>query len=255
MENETPKIESIESQIIKKQKKEIVSVPVAIIIAGVFIAIALYLGLTSENKKNVDSQILAEPSLDNMRELTKRDHTRGDINAPVKIIEYSDTECPFCKKFHESMKRIIDEHGASGEVVWIYRHSPLYKPNAAGQTLHSKAITEAQAQECAWEQGGDEKFWAYTDRIYEITPSNNQLDLAELPKIAASIGLDVKKFNDCLASNKYKDYVDADLQNAYDTGGGGTPWNIVITRDGTRYPLSGAQPYEVLKQVVEFGLK
>jgi len=248
----------MENEIEQKKEGVKLSVPMAIVIAGALIAGALYFSSLSSDSKtttlNIEEQLAVE-KLEKMRPISARDHIRGDINAPVKIIEYSDTECPFCKRFHESMKKIMDEHGSNGEVVWIYRHSPLYKPNSAGQTLHSKAITESEAQECAWEQGGNEKFWEYTDRIYEITPSNNQLNLVELSKIAASIGLDVEKFNACLASGKYRDYIDKDLQNAYDTGGGATPWNIIIAKNGKKYPLMGAQPYEVLKQVVEFGLK
>ena len=84
---------------------------------------------------------------------------------------------------------------------------------------------------------------------------NNGLDPAELPKIAQYIGLDVVKFNSCLSSGKYKEYVDKDLQNAIDTGGGGTPWSIIIAKDGKKYPINGAQPYEVVKQNIDSILK
>lgn len=110
------------------------------------------------------------------------DHVLGNPNALVTIIEFSDTECPFCKKFHETMRKIIDEYGKDGKVKWVYRHFPL-------DQIHSKSRKEAEATECATEQGGNEKFWEFINKIYEITPSNNGLDPAELPKIAKSIGL------------------------------------------------------------------
>lgn len=231
--------------------------PMAIIVAGVIIAGALYF---SSNKPGTTPDVNVEPlqgsaSLENMRPISETDHIRGDINAPIKIVEYSDTECPFCKRFHLTMKQIFDEYGKDGKVAWAYRHSPLYKPNAQGQSLHSKALKESEAMECANEIGGAEKFWAYTDRIYEITPGNNGLDVALLPEIAAYVGLDVAKFNSCLKSNKYKEYIDKDLQNSIETGGGGTPWSILVDKDGKKYSINGAQPYETIKQNIESLLK
>lgn len=233
------------------------SMPMAIIVAGILVAGAIYF---SSVKPTDTTQINQQPeegsaSLENIRAISETDHIRGDINAPIKIVEYSDTECPFCQRFHFTMKQVMDEYGKDGKVAWVYRHSPLYKPNAQGQSLHSKAGKEAEALECANELGGNEKFWAYADRIYEISPMNNGLDPAELPKIAQYVGLDVAKFNTCLNSGKYQEYIDKDLQNAIDTGGGGTPWSIIVAKDGKKYPINGAQPYEVVKQKIDAALK
>lgn len=103
-----------------------------------------------------------------LREVTQADHVRGEFNAPLTFVEYSDTECPFCKRFHETMQNVIKEY--PGKVRWIYRHFPLVQ-------LHPKAPKEAQATECAGEQG---RFWEYLDRLFEVTPSNNNLDLSQL---------------------------------------------------------------------------
>ncbi|MDU9765483.1 DsbA family protein, partial [Helicobacter pylori] len=81
---------------------------------------------------------------------------------------------------------------------------------------------------------GDEKFWAYLDRLTEITPTNNNLNLDELPKIAEYIGLDVKAFNTCLTSGKNADKIEQHVQNAQDTGARGTPWSIVVAPNGTK---------------------
>ena len=127
--------------------------------------------------------------------LDRRDivHILGNPGAPVKLVEFSDFECPFCKRFHLTMKRLMNEYGEDGKVAWVYRHFPLV-------SLHSKARREAQAAECASELGGNEAFWAYSDRLFEVAPSNNRLDLALLPRIAQLIGLDRAKFEACLAS-------------------------------------------------------
>lgn len=97
------------------------------------------------------------------------EHIFGNPNASIFIIEYSDLECPFCKRFHETMKQAMEKYGKNGQVAWVYRHFPL-------DAIHSKARKEAEATECAAEQGGNEMFWKYTNKLMEITPSNNQLD-------------------------------------------------------------------------------
>jgi predicted DsbA family dithiol-disulfide isomerase len=89
----------------------------------------------------------------------------------------------------------------------------------------------------------------------EITPANNGLDPAELPKIAEYVGLDKNKFNECLSSGKYAQKIEEHVQDAVATGGQGTPWSIVIGKNGKKYPLSGAQPYESIKQLVQTALE
>lgn len=228
------------------------AIPAAIIIAGVLIAGAVLLkgnGLNTTKANNPQQPQIAQQisgDLEKIRPVSLEDHIRGNPDAPVKIVEYSDTECPFCKRFHETMKQTTAEYG--DKVAWIYRHFPL-------DQLHSKARKEAVALECANEQGGNDKFWAYTDRLFEVTPANNGLDPAELPKIAQYVGLDVAKFNTCLASTKYDAHIENDVQNATETGGNGTPWSIVVAKNGKKYPLSGAQPYTSLKQLIDLALQ
>lgn len=146
------------------------------------------------------------------------------------------------------MKEVMDTYGKDGKVAWVYRHFPI-------DQLHSKARKEAVAFECANEQGGNDKFWEYADRLYEVTPANNGLDLAELPKIAEYVGLDKAKFNTCLASTKYDKHIQDEVENAQATGGNGTPWSIVVGKDGKKYPLSGAQPISAIKQLIDLASK
>jgi protein-disulfide isomerase len=235
-------------------QKNTMAVPGAIIIAGVLIAGAVILseGKPSSSNTVTNTQprvaVTGTGDLEKMKPVTAEDHIRGDANAPVKIVEYSDTECPFCKRFHDTMKQVINEYGKDGKVAWVYRHFPL-------DQLHSKARKEAVALECANEQGGNDKFWLYADRLYEITPANNGLDPTELPKIAQYVGLDTAKFNTCLGSTKYDKHIEDEVQNAQATGGNGTPWSIVIGKNGKKYPLSGAQPYDSIKQLIETALQ
>ncbi len=180
------------------------------------------------------------------------DHILGNPDAPVKLVEFSDFECPFCKRFHLTMKRLMNEDREDGKVAWVYRHFPL-------DSLHSKARKEAQAAECANELGGNEAFWAYSDRLFEVTPSNNRLDLALLPRIAQKIGLDRAKFETCLKGDarggKYAAHIEADVQDAVASGGTGTPFSLVIAPNGKIFPINGAQPFAALKSIIDLALK
>ena len=230
-------------------KKGFLTVPIAIIIAGAIIAVAI---VYSTGRKAVqptdggDVPAAGSGSADKIKAVSSKDHLLGDPKAPVKLVEFSDTECPFCKRFHDTMHQVVNEYG--DKVAWIYRHFPL-------DQLHSKARKEAEATECANELGGNEKFWVYIDRLFEITPSNNGLDLAELPRIAEFVGLDRVKFEQCLNSGKYADRVRADLEDATNSGGSGTPYSIVIAPNGQKFVVSGAQPLAAVKQVIDAALK
>ena len=173
------------------------------------------------------------------------DHIRGDKNAKVSIIEFSDTECPFCKRFHITMKQVMAEY--DGKVNWVYRHFPL-------DSLHSKARNEAHATECAASLGGTDAYWKYLDRIFEITPSNDGLDPAELPKIAQQVGLDVKKFNDCQKAKTFAGKIQEQENQAIAAGGQGTPYSVIVSGD-QKIPINGALPFEQIKPVLDSLLK
>jgi protein-disulfide isomerase len=172
-----------------------------------------------------------------------RDHVRGNPRAEVTLIEYSDFECPFCKRFHSTLQKAMKE--SNGHVKWVFRHFPI-------DQLHSKARKEAAASECAAALGGSAAFWKFADRFYELTPSNNGTDLETvLPRIARDIGLDQARFASCVASGKYARRVEEDYQDAVASGGRGTPWSIIVSKDGKTYPLSGAQSYSTVRQLIE----
>lgn len=228
------------------------SIPISIVIAGAFIAGAIFFA-TGRSSSNNDAGVPQQPTpqatgdFEAMKEISSSDHVRGNPNAPVKIVEYSDFECPFCKSFHSTMRQVVEEYG---NVAWIYRHFPL-------DQLHPvKSRKESVASECANELGGNDAFWKFADRFFELTPSNNQTDIdTVLPQIAKEIGLDVGTFNTCLESGKFDAHIEEDVQNAFATGGNGTPWSIVVAKNGKKYPLSGAQPVENVKALIETALR
>lgn len=186
-------------------------------------------------------------SADKVEKLLDSDHLRGNRNAQILLIEYSDLECPFCKQFHKTAQQIVDSY--KGQVAWVYRHFPL-------DQIHSKADKEAEAVECAAELLGNDGFWKLTDKIFEVTPSNNGLDLATLPDLAAQVGLDKNKFKTCLDSGKMAKKVEEDYQSGIKAGITGTPGNILLdTKTGKTQLIPGAVPFDQIKQVIDGLLK
>ena len=239
-----------------QQKTNNLMIPLAILITGGLIAGAVFFGGRGGNPSNVASntgsaQVAPQPtgSTNSVNPITSEDHIRGNPDAPVKIVEYSDFECPFCKRFHGTLNQVMDEYGKDGQVAWVYRHFPL-------DQLHPvKARLEAVTSECVAEIGGNDAFWAYMDKIFEITPSNNRLELDQLPQIAEDVGLDRVKFQKCLDSGKYADHIADDLQDGTNSGARGTPYSVLIGPDGEKAVISGAQPYSSVKQIIDLVLK
>ena len=243
--------------------KEKFLIPIAILIAGLMVSIALIYNVGSKNinqpPQQPNTSADEKPSqnkspLDNLRPVSADDHIRGNPQAPIKIIEFSDLECPYCKFFHSTMQKIVADYEKEGKVAWVYRHFPI-------DQLHSKARKEAEASECAAELGGpldseasNEKFWAYIDKVFASTPSNNNLDLKLLPKFAQDIGLNRQQFEDCLSSGKYNDRVAQDVSEAMDIGITGTPSSVVINQKGEKTVIPGALPYEQVKEMIEQAL-
>lgn len=222
-------------------------VPGAIILAGCIIAGALYFRGAPATNTGTQTPPDEPKVVGTVPAVTAADHILGNPNAPVKIIEYSDLECPFCKRFHYTLKQIMDEYGKDGQVAWVYRHFPL-------DQLHSKARAEAIALECAGKVGGATLFWQYMDEMMKITPSNNGLDLAELPKLADKLKLDRPSFEKCLTSGEFDAKIQRQVEEALATGGGGTPWSIVVTKNGTQVPIEGAYPYADMKTIIDKAL-
>jgi protein-disulfide isomerase len=235
----------------------IVNLPSAIIIGCAIIAIAII--WTQKPAQPVSQAAVGDLNSIgevNMAPVTDDDHIFGNPNAPIKIVEYSDPSCPFCKVFHPTMVRLMNEYGPGGKVAWVYRHFPLDKPDANGNILHPNSGNESQALECAAQLGGNDKFWQYTNKLYDLTPSVTPqtpagLDQRELPNIAKSVGLDAVSFNECLSSGQFKDKVESQYLDGLNAGVSGTPYSIIITPAGSKIPIMGAQPYATVKAAID----
>ena len=177
----------------------------------------------------------------NVRPVSKeRDHIYGNPDAEISLIEYSDFECPFCKRFHSTPKQIVKAY--QGKVNWVYRHFPLGFHNPLAQK-------EAEASECVAEFGGNDAFWKYSDLLYQRTKSNgNGFPMNGLAPLAGEIGLDVEEIQLCIDSGRYEDRIQEDFTNGGESGVSGTPGNILLNnKTGKARIKSGALPFKALK--------
>lgn len=177
----------------------------------------------------------------------------GSKDAPVTIIEFADYECPFCKQsFQTLLPQIKRDYIDTGKVRFVYRDFPL--------DFHENAGKEAEAAECARDQGGDNTYFKFHDQIYTQTKSNGTgLALTQLPVVAKSLGLNAQQFQQCLDSSKYADEVEKDYQDGIAAGVTGTPgWFVGKSENDntiTAPVIEGVQPYTVFKTVIEEQLK
>ena len=228
-------MEDMENSNIEKKRDWLM--PISILISALMISVALIYNVGQKSDSAPAEDLLggAQPvGLTALREPSDKDHWRGPKDAKIVLVEYSDTECPYCKLFHQTILKTLEKY--PNDFAWVYRHHPIAK-------LHSKAPKEAEATECASELGGNDGFWNYLIRLMEVTPANNGLDTLELPKIATFIGLDEAKFKDCLASGKYADKVNKEVQEIEKMGSFGTPYGILIFGD-KKYEIGGFVPFD-----------
>lgn len=188
------------------------------------------------------SDVGSDPQAGEVDPVTQKDHVKGDRNARIALIEYSDLECPFCKSFHPTAQKVVDEYD---DVMWVYRHFPL-------DQIHSKARKQAEAVECAGKLAGNDGFWALIDKIFAVTPSNNGLDMETLPDLASEVGIDKQAFQTCLDSGEMTAHIEADYQSGVKAGVTGTPGNILLdTETGETRLIPGAVPYPQIKQAID----
>ena len=233
-------------------------IPLSILISGTLIAGAvMYVGDNgfgggapaqlgaAAGANNAAVPTVPGAELEAVRALAEADHVLGNPSAPVKIIEYSDLECPFCSRFHESMKQVMDEFGKDGKIAWVYRHFPL-------EQIHSNARPGANGAECANELGGTQAFWDFVDAVF--ARQEEGLGESLFLQVAGDIGLDQNAFSSCVSSGKHNDTIDVDMENAIASGGQGTPYSIIIAADGSKQAVNGAVPYTTLKSQIEQAL-
>ena len=174
------------------------------------------------------------------------DPVRGNPDAPITIIEFSDFQCPFCARFHvQTLPSILEEYIDTGKVNLVYRDFPI-------QSIHPNALPAAVAAECANEQG---KYWQYHDTLFERQNSWSKLDtgsvISTFSQYATDIGLEQQQFDSCLGSGKYLQEVQQDLNDGRTYDITGTPGFFIGNDDIGFVKIDGAQPFESFKKVID----
>ena len=161
----------------------------------------------------------------------------GRPDAKVTVVEFSDLQCPFCKRFHdETFSQFKATYIDTGKVRFVYRHFPLTQ-------IHPFAEKAAEAAECAAKEG---KFWEMHDAVFAAQP---EIGTENLKAIAKTIGLSTQKFTTCLDSGETKPIVDKDTADGSALSITGTPTFFV---NGRR--IVGAQPFSVFQQAIDSAL-
>jgi protein-disulfide isomerase len=186
----------------------------------------------------------AKPVAGKVTPISAADHIKGNKNAKVTILVYSDFECPFCKTFNPTANEIVNFYG--DKVRMVFRQYPL--------PFHANAQKEAEASECVASLGGNDAFWKFVDAIFERTTANGTgFALDKLGPLAAELGVNQQEFQSCLDSGKYEKLVKDSITNGQTGGVSGTPSSFIMTSKGNELVV-GAQPIDAFKTAIDKAL-
>lgn len=224
------------------------SIPVSIIIAGVFVAGAVILS-NFHNFGKGDSLANVSDAVDveeentmylNALPISDSDHIFGDKNAKIKIVTYADMECPYCISFEGTMRTVVAEYG--GQVAWVYRHFPL----------DESTVPVAIASECLADLEGEEKFWSFMEKFSSDMIEGEDIDVKDM---AVSLGANSSEFSDCYDSERFLEKIDGNYNDGMVSGLQGTPYSVIFA-DGTPVDvIDGAYPIEDVKAAIDQYLK
>lgn len=215
--------------------------PASILIGGIIIAVAVFMVRTGGTPP------LMAGDISKLAPISLEDHMAGNPEATLVIVEYSDIDCEYCKRFHTALSQIVSEYGPTGEVAWVYRHFP-------NVSLHGSSALHAEAAECVAEQGGSDDFFRFIDALNQEAPGGSQFDSRGYENVVEGLDLSVSSFTECMASDRMVDKVTRDFENAFAIGADGAPYSVILIEGKEPVPISGALPYDALKEVIETSL-
>ncbi len=160
------------------------------------------------------------------------DPSQGEKNAPITLIEFSEFQCPYCKKTRPTLDKLMSTY--AGKIHYVFRDFPL--------GFHDQAKMVANAANCANEQG---KYWEYSKRLWDMQ-GQGKFTIEKIKALAVELKLDAGKFNSCADSDKYFAEIEKDTKDGAAAGVSGTPAYFINGKF-----LSGAQPYENFQQIIE----
>ena len=189
----------------------------------------------------------AAPTFSDVAAVSKTDYMRGDKNAKLTLVSFTDLECPFCKQFHPTLNQLLTDY--KGQVNIVLRNYPL--------SFHANAPKEAEAALCVGKLGGNDKYWTFVDKIFERTTSNGTgFALTALGPLAKEVGVNQAKFQSCLDSGEMAARVASDTADGNKGGVTGTPSTLIVDpKTGkTLGGIPGAYPLDQSKTFIDQAL-
>lgn len=223
---------------------EMLSVSFAIVIAGGLIGAGIYFGNTkTPGGGTAAARNAAGAEQQNTQgaqgSAADDDPSLGNPEAAVTVIEFSDFQCPFCRRFWvDTLPKIKTNYIDAGKIRFVYRDFPL--------SFHESAKIAAESGECADDQG---KFWEMHDAIFREQETQAELSKDNLSAWAKNIGLDMARFNECLNAGTHSAEVDKDFADGQAAGVSGTPTLFINGKI-----IVGAQPYSEFEKAIEKAL-
>lgn len=221
-------------------QKDSLLLPVAILIAGIVLAVAIYIVRSAEPVTPLEF-------VGSIRPVSTDDHVIGNPDAPVVIVLYSDIDCAYCKDFQATLTQLMSDYAEGGHVALVYRHFPVIN-------IHQYAAEHAEAAECVAELGGGSSFFRFIDILQQTAPGNNEFHPDGYPSVVESLGLSPTAFDECQKSNRFVERVTLDFENAVDAGGEAAPYSVILVQGSASIPITGALPYETMKKVIDQAL-
>ncbi len=220
-----------------------ITVPIAIVFGFSLIALAVYfsgIGSTTEIKPPVQNTEVVKNG--KIKPIDGTDYIRGNPNAPILVVEYSDYDCAFCKNFHETMNQIMNEFGVTGRVAWVYRQFPI-------KELHPNSTRISEAALCVGELAGNDGFWKFSDSVFKERGDTELTNISRLPEYALAAGVDKDAYIKCIDSNKHQKSIEDSINEGKGLGIEGTPHSYVIIGN-QQADIEGAQPHPVVRQII-----
>jgi protein-disulfide isomerase len=185
------------------------------------------------------------------RSIDESDLVTGNVKSSVVLVEYSDSECPFCAQLHPTIKKIQDEYAS--KIGFVYRYFPLTQ-------IHPNSFEEARAIACVGKSADATKRQTYIDQMFAYKFQKQNMTLAKGQKelMAKGVGVNEAQFNECMQSQESYDAINASIQDGIAAGVQGTPATFVLIKNKKGYEVislvDGARPYEYFKAVIDDAL-
>jgi len=237
-----------------------------IIISFLTIGLILSIGIVAyrnnwfSNEKTLTTEELENPDVDRIvinekkikiQPITDQDHILGNPNAALKIITYSDFECPYCAELFLNMDQILELYGMTGKIAWVYRHFPI------NQVEDSTSLQLSLASKCLADVGGGNNsskiFWDFAKEVF--TAETDITGTVNLGLILSRLEFSRTDYNKCMGDKKYEAAIAKDIEDglslAKEDSDFGTPYNIIYFPDGNHQIISGSISYDQLIEMVE----